>query len=67
MIHKGTGSDEHPPCVRGPLRNAKDRHSRHLAEDERHLTDPAARFASVVVGIVNAASVVIFNAARQPG
>jgi len=39
--------------------------SRHLADDGRHLTDPAVRFAGIVVGIVNAAPVVIFSVAQQ--
>jgi hypothetical protein len=29
--------------------------SRHLADDGRHFTDPAARFAGIFVGIVSAA------------
>jgi len=39
--------------------------SRHLADDGRHFTDPAARFAGIFVGIVNAAPVVIFSVAQQ--
>jgi len=41
--------------------------SRHLADDGRHLTDPAARFAGIFVGIVNAAPVVILSVAQHPG
>src|SRR5438046_438290 len=40
--------------------------SRHLADDGRHVTDPAARFAGVFVGIVNAAPVVVFSVAQHP-
>jgi hypothetical protein len=39
--------------------------SRRLADDERHFIDPAVRLAEVFVGIVSAASVVIFIVARQ--
>jgi hypothetical protein len=39
--------------------------SRRLADDGRHFTDPAARFAGIVVGIVNAAPVVIFSVAQH--
>jgi hypothetical protein len=38
--------------------------SRRLADDGRHVTDPAVRFAGIVVGIVNAAPVVIFSVAQ---
>jgi hypothetical protein len=37
--------------------------SRHLADDGRHFTDRAVRFAGIVVGIVTAAPVVIFSVA----
>src|SRR6266699_1240718 len=40
--------------------------SRHLADDGRHFTDRAVRFAGIVVGIVNAAPVVIFSVAQHP-
>jgi hypothetical protein len=40
--------------------------SRHLADDGRHFTDRAVRFAGIV-GIVNAAPVVIFSVAQQSG
>src|SRR2546423_2064211 len=40
--------------------------SRHLADDGRHFTDRAVRFAGIVVGIVNAAPVVIFGVAQHP-
>src|SRR5437763_14364314 len=39
--------------------------SRLLADDGRHFTDRAVRFAGIVVGIVNAAPVVIFSVAQQ--
>jgi hypothetical protein len=39
--------------------------SRHLADDGRHLTDPAARFAGIFVGVVNAVPMVIFSVAQQ--
>src|SRR6266545_1383352 len=39
--------------------------SRHLADDGRHFTYRAVRFAGIVVGIVNAAPVVIFSVAQQ--
>ena len=39
--------------------------SRHLADDGRHFTDRAIRFAGIVVGIVNAAPVVIFSVAQH--
>jgi hypothetical protein len=39
--------------------------SRHLADDGRHFTDRAVRFAGIVVGIVNAAPVVIFSVAQH--
>jgi hypothetical protein len=39
--------------------------SRHLADDRRHLTDLAARFAGIFVGVVNAVPVVIFGVAQQ--
>jgi len=39
--------------------------SRHLADDGRHFTDPAVRFVGIVVGIVNAAPVVIFSVAQH--
>ena len=41
------------------------RRSRHLADDGRHLTDPAARFAGIFVGVVNAVPMVIFSVAQQ--
>jgi hypothetical protein len=37
---------------------------RRLADAGRHFTVPGVRFAEVVVGIVNAASVVIFSVAQ---
>jgi hypothetical protein len=37
-----------------------------LADDGRHFTDPAVRFAGIFVGILNAAPVVIFSVAQQP-
>ena len=40
--------------------------SRRLADDGRHFTDPAVRFAGIVVGLVNAAPVVIFSVAQHP-
>jgi len=40
--------------------------SRRLADDGRHVTEPAVRSVGIVVGIVNAAPVVIFNVAQQP-
>ncbi len=40
-------------------------YSRHLADDGRHVADPAVRFAGISVGIVNAALVVIFTVAQQ--
>jgi hypothetical protein len=42
--------------------------SRHLADDGRHLTDPAARFAGIFVDVVNAVSMVTFGVAQHtPG
>ena len=41
--------------------------SRRLADDGRHFTDPAVRFAGIFVGVVNAAPAVIFSFAQQPG
>jgi hypothetical protein len=41
--------------------------SRRLADDGRHFTDRAVRFAGIVVGIVNAAPVVILGVAQYPG
>ena len=40
--------------------------SRRLADDGRHLTNPAVRFAGIFVGILNAAHVVIFSVAQHP-
>jgi hypothetical protein len=42
-----------------------DRAFRRLADARRHFTDPAVRFAEVVVGIVNAAPVVTFSVAQH--
>ena len=53
--------------TRGPSSSANDRAFRRLADDGRHFTDPAVRFAEVVVAIVNAAPVVIFSVAQQTG
>ena len=39
--------------------------SRHLADDGRHFTDRAVRFAGIVVDIMNAAPVVIFSVAQH--
>jgi hypothetical protein len=44
-----------------PARSAKDRAFPAPCGGGRRLTDPAVRFAGIFVGIVNAASVVIFN------
>jgi hypothetical protein len=38
---------------------------RHLADDGRHLADPAVRFAGISLGIINAALVVIFTVAQN--
>jgi len=48
------------------LWSANDRPSRRLADDGRHFTDPAVRFAGIFIGILNAAPVVIFSVAQQP-
>jgi hypothetical protein len=40
--------------------------SRRLADDGRHFTDPAVRFAGIFIGILNAAPVVIFSVAQHP-
>jgi hypothetical protein len=47
------------------LWSANDRAFRHLADDGRYFTDRAVRLAGIVVGIVNAAPVVIFSVAQQ--
>src|SRR5206468_2860033 len=61
------GSYEHPRGARearcGVQTNGR---SRRLADDGRHFTDPAVRFAGIFVGIVNAAPVVIFSVAQHP-
>src|SRR4051794_39924837 len=41
--------------------------SRRLADDGRRFTDPAVRFAGIVVGIVNAALVVISASRNRTG
>jgi hypothetical protein len=43
----------------------KGERSRRLADDGRHLTDPAVRSAGIFVGIVNAAPMVILSVAQQ--
>jgi hypothetical protein len=39
--------------------------ARRHADDGRHFTDPAVRFAGIFVGILNAAPVVIFSVAQH--
>jgi len=41
--------------------------ARRLADDGRHFTDPAVRFAGIFVGILNAAPVVISASRNNSG
>jgi hypothetical protein len=66
MIRKWRRSYEHPRGAREARCEAQTTgRSRRLADDGRHFTHPAVRFAGIFVGIVNATPMVIFSVAQH--